>query len=223
MLQSVPCKGIILQVPLYGIHLNHRIADRRTCCENRATIACDFIQIAALHKEVRAFLGFGLGDAAHVPHLGIEVEVLVKMALINKQTVNTQFLKVDHIVFPLRIVELIELFFDCLSGFHKLLDRELFAFVCLYVINATLNIVKLTHELLPLAFLADRDFLKLAVTDDDRIIVACGNPAAEFLAVSCFKIPIGRHKDIRTWVQPQVLRRPLPDKVVWYNKHGFLA
>ena len=83
------------------------------------------------------------------------------MALINKQTVNAQFLKVNHIVFPLRIVQLVELCLDCLSGFHKLLDRELFAFVCLYVINATLNIVKLTHELLPLAFLADRDFLEL--------------------------------------------------------------
>ena len=83
------------------------------------------------------------------------------MALINKQTVNAQFLKVDYIVFPLRIVQLVELRLDCLSGFHKLLDCKLFAFVRLYVINATLNIVKLTHELLPLAFLADRDFLEL--------------------------------------------------------------
>ena len=52
MLQTVLCKGIILQVPLNRVQLNHRIADRRTRCENRATVARDFVQIAAFHKEV---------------------------------------------------------------------------------------------------------------------------------------------------------------------------
>ena len=50
MLQTVLCKGVILQVPLNGVQLNHRIADRRTRCENRAAVARDFVQIAAFHK-----------------------------------------------------------------------------------------------------------------------------------------------------------------------------
>ena len=46
------------------------------------------VQITALHKEVGAFLGFGLGDAAHIPHLGVEVQIFVKMALIYKEPVS---------------------------------------------------------------------------------------------------------------------------------------
>ena len=42
MLQSVPCEGVILQVPLHGIHLDHRVTYRRSCCENYATVARDF-------------------------------------------------------------------------------------------------------------------------------------------------------------------------------------
>ncbi len=53
-----------------GIHLDHRVTYRRPRCENHATVSRDFVQITAFHKEVGAFLGFGLGDAAHVPHLG---------------------------------------------------------------------------------------------------------------------------------------------------------
>ena len=59
--------------------------------------------------------------------------------------------------------------------------------------------------------------------DNHGIIIACGNPAAELFAVCRFKILLRRHKDIGGRVQPQVLGSPLPDKVVWHDKHGFLA
>ena len=59
--------------------------------------------------------------------------------------------------------------------------------------------------------------------DDDRIIIACGNPAAELFAVSRFKILLGGHKDIRTRIEPQVLGCSLTDKMIRHNKHGFLA
>lgn len=38
--------------------------------------------------------------------------VLVKMTFVNEQTVNAQFLKINHGVFPLGVVELVELRLD---------------------------------------------------------------------------------------------------------------
>ena len=52
MLQPIPYKGVVLQVPLHGIHLDHRVTDGRPRCENYATVARDFVQIATLHKQI---------------------------------------------------------------------------------------------------------------------------------------------------------------------------
>src|SRR5699024_7132960 len=71
--------------------------------------------------------------------------------------------------------------------------------------------------------LAHLDFLELRMPDNDRIIIARGNPAAELLAVGGFKILLGGDEDIGTRIKPQVLGSPLPYKVVGYDKHGFLA
>ena len=145
------------------------------------------------------------------------------MALVYKEPVYAQFLKVYHAVFPLGVIQFIKFCLNCFPCFHELLDRELLPVGCLHVVNATLNVVKLTHELFPLAFLTDGDFLELRVSDNHRIISPRRNPAAEFFTVSRFKIPSGRHKDIRTRIEPQVLRCPLTDKMVRHDKHGFLA
>ena len=52
MLQTIPYQSVVLQISLHRVQLHHRIADGRTCCENRSSVARDFVQIAALHKEV---------------------------------------------------------------------------------------------------------------------------------------------------------------------------
>ena len=52
---------------------------------------------------------FGLGNTADIPHFGVEVQVLIKMALVNKEPVNAELLKVDNCVLTLGIVELVEL------------------------------------------------------------------------------------------------------------------
>ena len=65
------------------------------------------------------------------------------MALINEQTVNAELFKVDYSILALGVIEFVELCLDTLAGFHKLLDRELFALACLHIVNATLNIVVL--------------------------------------------------------------------------------
>src|SRR5699024_10913874 len=92
-----------------------------------------------------------------------------------------------------------------------------------HLINTTLDVVKLPHELLFLPFNAHWYLFKLAVSDDDRIVIPRGDPAAELFSVSRFKILLGGHEDIGTRIQPQILRRPLPDKMIWHDKHGLLA
>ena len=63
----------------------------------------------------------------------------------------------------------------------------------LNIVNTTLNIVKLLLKHIVLPFKAHRHFFKLTVTDDDRIVIACGNPATKLLAVSGFKVLLPCH------------------------------
>ena len=168
-------------------------------------------------------MGFGLGNAADIPHFRVEVQVFIKMALVNENPVNTELFKINYRILALGIVELVELCFYSFSGFHKLLDRELFALACLYIVNPTLNVIKLPFELFPLPFNAHRDFFKLRMSYNNRIVVACCNTGTELFTVSRFKILLSCHKDIGTRIQPQILRSPLTDKVVRNNEHRFIA
>ena len=77
------------------------------------------------------------------------------------------------------------------------------------------------HPLLP--FSGDRDALKLAVADDNSIIVAGGDAGAELLAVSRLEVLFGDGEDIGRGVQTQELRRPLFDQVIGHHKHGLVA
>ena len=52
------------------------------------------------------------------------------MALINEDTVNTQFLKGDHIILAALVVQLVDLGLQALLGFHHLLNGKPFS-VCL--------------------------------------------------------------------------------------------
>ena len=77
------------------------------------------------------------------------------------------------------------------------------------------------HPLLP--FSGDRDTLKLAVADDNGIVVAGGNAGTELLAVSRLEVLFGNGEDIGRGVQTQKLRRPLLNQVIGHHKHGLVA
>src|SRR5699024_9844413 len=74
-----------------------------------------------------------------------------------------------------------------------------------------------------LAFLADGDFLKLAVTHDDGIVVASGDSGTKFFAIVLLKIFSRCHQDVSGWVEPQELRSPLLGQVVRHHKERFLT
>jgi len=75
--------------------------------------------------------------------------------------------------------------------------------------NRTLNLINLLSKLPFLSFSRKRDFFKLAVTDDNRIIVTRCDTSAELLAVCCFKILLGGNKKLCTRIEVQELICPL--------------
>ena len=89
-----------------------------------------------------------------------------------------------------------------LGSFH-LLYGETLSPVGFQFPNACGDFFNLVLQQRLLPFLADGDFFKLAVSDDNRIIIAGGNSGAEFLPVFGFKVLLLRNKNIGGGIQPQ--------------------
>ena len=145
------------------------------------------------------------------------------MALINEDTVNTQFLKGDHIILAALVVQLVDLGLQALFGFLHLLDGELLRFFSLGFGNAHHNFVDLLLQNGPLAFYAHGDLLELRMPNNNGVIVAGGDPTTEFLAVFGFKILTGGNEDICRRIELQKLSGPLLCQMVGHHKEGLLA
>ena len=135
VLQIVFHKGVILQVSLNGIEFHHRVWDRRSGCKHRTTTARDFIKIATLHKKVAWLHRFGLCDTADISHFGIEEKVFIVVALVNKESVYTKFLKGNNIILSGLVVEFVELLLDRFLRAFQLLDREVISTISFQVSN----------------------------------------------------------------------------------------
>ena len=196
VLQVVFKQGVILQISLYGVKLYHRITDRRSCCEYCSSAARQLVKVSAFHNQVGAFMRFGLCDTADVSHFGCEKQILVVMALVNKEPVNTQLLKGNNIVLAALVVELLQFGLERLFALFKLLDREVFSLVRFQLGDTVGNIVNLLFKQGSLTLQAHRDFLKLRVSDNDSVIVACRYSSAEAFAVCRFKILLRRYQNI---------------------------
>ena len=79
----------------------------------------------------------------------------------------------------------------------------------------------LNDALLPLK--GQRNALKLAVPDDDSIVVAGGDTGAEFFAVGCLKVLAPCHQEFGVRVEVQKLRSPLLCQMVGHHEKTFLA
>ena len=79
----------VLEIAHDGAKLGHGVADRSAGGEDNATTAGDLVHIAAFHKHIRRFLGFGSGQTCHISHFGVEEQVFERMALVHEQPINT--------------------------------------------------------------------------------------------------------------------------------------
>ena len=126
----------VLQIPLDGVKLDHRVRDRRAGGKNNAAPTGNLVQIPAFHKQVGGFLGLGLGDAAHIAHLGCQKKVLKIMTLIHKDPIHAQLLKGYKVVLAALIVELCQLGLQRFPGALQLLDGVSLRLCLLGVLNA---------------------------------------------------------------------------------------
>ena len=79
----------------------------------------------------------------------------------------------------------------------------------------------LNDALLPLK--GQRNALKLAVPDDDSIVVAGGDAGTEFFAIGGLKVLAPCHQQFGVGVEVQELRSPLLRQVIGHDKKTFLA
>ena len=112
---------------------------------------------------------------------------------------------------------------QALLGFHHLFDREILCFFSLGFGNTHHDFVDLLFQNGPLALYTHGDLLKLAMPDDNGIVVAGSDPSTEFLAVLGFKILTGSDKDVRCRIELQKLSGPLLCQVVGHHKERFLT
>ena len=196
MLQVVLNKSVVLQVPLNGVKFDHRIGDRRSCRKHYPTPSGQLVQVPAFHKEVAGFHRFGLGDAAYIPHLSKEEQILIVVALINEKSVHTQLLKGHCIILFGLVVELIELLLDRFLCALQLFYGEVISTVLFQFRNALRYLIKLLFEDRPLPFNGHRYFLELRMPDNDGIVIAGGNSAAELFAVLGFKVFLRCHQNV---------------------------
>ena len=145
------------------------------------------------------------------------------MRLVYIEPVYAELLKGHNVVLAGGVVQLLQLGLQIFLGTLQLLDGKALGAAGLELCNAVLDLpdLLLQEPFLPLSGYGDA--LKLAVADDNGIIIAGGNAGTEFFAVSGFKILFGSDKDIGGGVEPQELQGPLLRQVIWHRKEGFLA
>ena len=114
--------------------------------------------------------------------------VLKIMALINKEPVHAELLKGDGVILAALVVELGQPCLQRFPGTLHLLDRVAFRLLCLGLLDSFQDFFNLALQNGLLALQAHGDFFKLAVADDDGVVVPGGNAAAKLLAVLGFKI-----------------------------------
>ena len=223
MKQVILFQCVILQVLLHGVHLHHGVGNGSAGGKDNATPSGDLVQVAALHIKVAGLLRFRLGDTTYISHLGIGGKVLVVVGLVHKDAVYAQFLKGNKVILTGLIVQLFQLSLQRLSGALHLLDGEILCPVPLGLGNAYHYLVDLLLQDRFLPFHGHRNLLKLAVTNDDGIIVTGSNSAAELLTVLRLKVLFCCHKDIGRGIKLQELGCPLLCQMVGNNEQGLLT
>ena len=94
------------------------------------------------------------------------------------------------------VVELIELLLDRFLCAFQLFYGEVISTVLFQFRNALRNFIKLLFEDRPLPFNGHRYFLELRMPDNDGIVIAGGNSAAELFAVLGFKVFLRCHQNV---------------------------
>ena len=110
------------------------------------------------------------------------------MALVHKKSVNAQLFKGNYIVFTLIGAQFFQLGFQRFPGLFHLLDGEILTCVDFQLIDGGKRFINLLLNDTFLPLKGQRDALKLAMPDDDGIVVPGGDAGTEFFAVGSLKV-----------------------------------
>ena len=145
------------------------------------------------------------------------------MGFIHKNPVNAQLLKGDDIILAALVIELFQLLLNAFPAALQLLHGEIVAVIALQLPNAVQNLLflLLQYELLP--FLGHGDFLKLAVPDDDGIVVTGSDSGTEPFPVLGFKVLFGGNQNVGGGVELQIFGSPLLGQMIRHHKQAFLT
>lgn len=109
------------------------------------------------------------------------------MRFVYKKSVNAQLLKGDNIVLSRIGAQLFQFCFQRLTGLFHLLDAEILACIGFQFFDGGKRFIDLFLNNAFLPLIGKRNPLKLAVTDNDRIIIPGCNPGAELLRLAVSK------------------------------------
>ena len=149
--------------------------------------------------------------------------VLVRVRLVHIQPIHAELLKGHDVIFSVLRLELLQACFQLLFGSFKLLDGKPLAVAPLEFLDALHDLPDLLLKQPFLPLMGDGNLLKLAVSDDHRVIIAGCDPRAELLAPALFKVLFGRYQNLCRWIEPQEFGRPLLCQVIRHDEHALLA
>ena len=127
------------------------------------------------------------------------------MRFVNKNTVNTQFLKRDDIILAALVVQLCKFCLDGFFALFHLLNAKAFAIVVLQFFDPVYQLLFLLRQHIDLPLRAHRDFFKLAVADNHSVVIPCGDTTAKPFSSFGFKIFPCRYEDVGRWIKLQIL------------------
>jgi len=122
--------------------------------------------------------------------------------LVHKQPIHAQLFKGNDIILSFRCPQLFQSCLQGFSSFFHLLDCEILAALVFQFRQRIFNLFNLLRQYPLLSLCRYRDFFKLTVADNHRIVIAGGNPRAEFFPISRFKILFTGHQQLRAGIQP---------------------
>ena len=147
-------------------------------------------------------------------------QIFVVVALIHEHHIHAKLLKGDDIILAVVGLQFFQAGFQLALGSLQLFDSEQLRAAGFQFLDSLCDI----HDLiLQQPFRADRDFLKLAVPNDDSIIVAGGDAGAEFFSLPGLKVLLGGDEDIGGGIEAEKLGSGLPGQVVRNHENGLVA
>ena len=213
-----------LQVLLHDVHLAHAVHDRRSRRKHDAAPAVELLEIAHLGIEVKGPLAAVLvSEPCDIVHgRGVE-QVLEVVRFVHKDAVDAELFKLDAVGVLCLAGEFLYLRFELLALLLHILDRHgVFPALFLGLVDGLNDLVDLLLIERDGEAVGDGDFLELLIGDDDRVIVSCGNPVCEGLAVGRGEVALLCHKDFRGREVGGKFFPPLSDKGFRHGEHRFV-